>query len=285
MHRDLRAADGGATALVVLHRGRDQQGICGAISAAGWHVVVAANGEAAVAQARLTLPRLVVVDANLPRLRDGRHPAQVLGRLRDGGERAELVLVATRNDAYVAGLASVAGAKRILLATDGTVTGYGDAHARHAPETIPGPEVWIVDDSPAIRLLARSAFQRAGWQPTEFEDLHSVQGALAEGPAPAAVVLDVYLPDGNGLHHAREFVERGAAVIMLSNLAGPEQVEQAFAAGAIDIVAKPLDMRSLVARVARAVDQASGTDRLGDGNAVGPSYSPATNGTATLEAI
>lgn len=248
-------------------------------------MVVAANGEAAVAQARLTLPRLIVVDANLPRLRDGRHPAQVLGRLRDGNDRAELVLVATRNDAYVSGLASSAGAKRILLAADGTATGYGGTHERRAPEPVPGPEVWIVDDSPAIRLLARSAFQRTGWRPTEFEDLHSAQQALANGPAPAAVVLDVYLPDGNGLHHAREFVERGAAVIMLSNLAGPEQVEQAFAAGAIDIVAKPLDMRSLVARVARAVDQASGTDRLAAQNTAGRGYSLVTNGTATLEAI
>lgn len=248
-------------------------------------MVLAANGDAAVAQARLALPRLVVVDANLPRLRDGRHPAQVLGRLREGSRRAELVLVATRNDSYVTGLAAAAGAKRILLATDGTVTGFDGEPARPTPAIVEGPDVWIVDDSPAIRLLARSAFQRAGWRATEFEDLHSAQHALAAGQAPAAVVLDVYLPDGNGLHHAREFVDRGAAVIMLSNLAGPEQVEQAFAAGATDIVAKPVDMRSLVARVTRAVERTAVDARTSNDGPLSSTFSSLDDGATALEAI
>src|SRR5690606_23970527 len=115
-----------------------------------------------------------------------------------------------------------------------------------------------VDDSQAIRLLVRHAFERAGWQVREFENLTAAQQAVAElGPSaphsPAAIVLDIHLPDGNGLDSVRRFAASGAAIIVVSNLAGPEQVERAFAAGAADLVSKPFDLPSLVARVMRAI--------------------------------
>lgn len=77
--------------------------------------------------------------------------------------------------------------------------------------------------------------------------------ARTDRDAPVAVLLDIHLPDGNGLDHVRRFTSAGASVVMLSNLAGPDQVERAFAAGASDIVAKPCDLRSLIARVERAI--------------------------------
>ncbi|HEX7001590.1 MAG TPA: response regulator [Trueperaceae bacterium] len=112
--------------------------------------------------------------------------------------------------------------------------------------------LWVVDDTEAIQVLARSVFERAGWRVSTFEDLTRALEALADGPTPDAVLLDIHLPDGNGLHHVREFAAAGAAVVVVSNAAGPDQVELAFAVGAGDVVPKPFDLRSLLARVERA---------------------------------
>lgn len=111
--------------------------------------------------------------------------------------------------------------------------------------------LWVVDDTEAILVLARSVFERAGWRVSTFEDLTGARAALADGPAPDAVLLDIHLPDGNGLHHVRDFASAGAAVVVVSNAAGPDQVELAFAVGAGDVVPKPFDLRSLLARVER----------------------------------
>lgn len=113
--------------------------------------------------------------------------------------------------------------------------------------------VWIVDDSPAVLLLARCAFERAGWTVETFEDLATAYENLTGAEAPDAVLLDIHLPDGNGLDHVRTFTRAGSAVVMVSNVAGPDQLETAFAAGAEDAIQKPFDLRSLVARTERAV--------------------------------
>ncbi len=124
--------------------------------------------------------------------------------------------------------------------------------------------LWVVDDSEAIRVLARSAFERAGWRVTTFEDLAGARAALAGEPAPDAVLLDIHLPDGNGLHDVGAFASTGAAVVVVSNVAGPDQVEAAFAAGAADVVPKPFDLRSLQARVDRAARAARAVRPVAD---------------------
>lgn len=118
---------------------------------------------------------------------------------------------------------------------------------------LPACSVWVVDDTPAVLLLAAHAFTRAGWQVTEFEDLHSARTALATMAAPDAVVLDVHLPDGSGLDEVGVFAAAGSAVMVVSNLAGDEHRQRALASGALDIVPKPIDMRRLVERLNDAV--------------------------------
>lgn len=251
------ASPGGTAALLVLAPGRDPEPFRHALACAGWTVTVAPTPRTARDLAATTELGLVVVDAELPNLPSGLHPAVALRGGGKGGQPPRLVLVAAQVDARVSTLAAAAGAYRIALVPRGAATSA-------APEATPPPRerapaatetssVWIVDDTPAIRLLARRAFERAGWQAAEFGELQSAKSALAAGARPTAVLLDIFLPDGNGLDHAANFVAAGAAVVMMSNLAGPDQVERAFAVGAADIVAKPVDMRSLVARVTRAV--------------------------------
>lgn len=130
--------------------------------------------------------------------------------------------------------------------------GVGDSDDGVAVAEGAAGTLWVVDDSEAVLVLTRSAFERAGWRVETYEDLDSARRALALGPVPDAVLLDIHLPDGNGLDHVGAFAAAGAAVVVVSNVAGPDQVEAAFAAGAGDVVPKPFDLRSLLARVARA---------------------------------
>lgn len=240
-------------ALVGLKSDKEPTTIARALAGAGWRVTVVHTAESLLAIANAELPELVVVDATFQPLPDGRHPAEALGSLGTVGHRPRLVIVANERDDETIALATTVGASKILV-VPGNTAAHRDA-SRSAPISLgpAGPDLWVVDDSPAIRVLAQSAFERASWQVTEFEDLGSAQQALRTSRPPAAVILDIHLPDGNGLDHVKSFTDVGAMVIVLSNLAGPDQVERAFAAGAVDIVAKPFDLRSLVARVERAL--------------------------------
>lgn len=132
---------------------------------------------------------------------------------------------------------------------------------------VPAFSVWIVDDTPAVLLLASHALAKAGWLVTEFEDLHSARTALASMAAPDAIVLDVHLPDGCGLDEVRVFAAAGSAVMVVSNLAGEEQRQRALASGALDILAKPLDMCELVQQLNGAVGR---QHLLGGSSRTGP---------------
>ncbi len=254
MHNTIgRSAPPDVAALVGLKRDKEPMTIARALAGAGWRVTVAESADSLIAIANAELPELVVVDATFPPLPDGRHPAEALGSVGARGHRPRIVLVANERDDRTASLAASTGASDVLVVPVGPGSGAGVLDVARAALKPLGPSLWVVDDSPAIRMLARSAFERADWQVAEFENLGSAQAALKAGGTPAAVLLDIHLPDGNGLDYVKVFTATGAAVVMLSNLAGPDQVERAFAAGAIDIVAKPFDLRSLVARAERAV--------------------------------
>lgn len=125
---------------------------------------------------------------------------------------------------------------------------------------VPKRDLWVVDDSLAFRLIVQQVFGRAGWSVTEFPILNSALDSLAVAPAPDVVLLDIHLPDGNGLDSISAFEERGMAVVVVSNLVGAEQTRRAFAAGAVDIVTKPVNVSVLMARVERAAGLTGATD-------------------------
>jgi DNA-binding response OmpR family regulator len=276
----------GKAALVVVARARTRQTIARALARVGWRVSVAASGVDAVRVARAESPDLVVVDADLGPSAAGVHPATALRRSFGEAELPRLVLVASRQDDAVMQLAGEARASRVVVvpleddsvqaaapsaAPEGSTDHSGPAVEGRAPSaSLPASSVsvpafedvslpllarslWVVDDSHATRVIVRGTFERAGWLVREFSDLGSAHAYSESHEPPQAIVLDIHLPDGNGLDHVRRFARSGAAVVMVSNLAGPDQVERAFAAGAADVVSKPFDLRSLVARVEKAV--------------------------------
>lgn len=261
MHNQLRGNAAGAVALVALAREAPRRTIARALARAGWRVKVAAHTAAALDLARADRLGLLVVGTELEASPAGTPASVALTKAADHGQRPRLVLVASEPDAATSELAKVAGAVRVVIVPDNPTAPLaphlGTATERSGPAA-DERELWIVDDTQAIRLLVRHAFEREGWRVREFANLGSALEAselcgAAGSERPSAIVLDIHLPDGNGLDSVSRFAATGAAVLMVSNLAGPEQVERAFAAGAADLVSKPFDLRSLVARVGRAI--------------------------------
>ncbi len=127
------------------------------------------------------------------------------------------------------------------------MTRPGAPHIVAAVQTI-----LLVDDEPAITESLAYALGRAGFETTTARTLAEADAALAAGP-PALVILDLMLPDGNGLDWLRARDEGPRVpVIILSSHDDPVEHIVGLELGADDYVDKPFSPREMVARV-RAV--------------------------------
>jgi len=122
------------------------------------------------------------------------------------------------------------------------------------------PTVFIVDDDAAVRdalaLLMRSAnlsaavFAGAG----EFLEQFSQD-------RPGCLVLDVRMPEIDGLELQRQLAARGSRlpIIMLTGHGDIPMAVQALRAGALDFIPKPFESKALLARVHEAIELDSRT--------------------------
>ncbi|MGZ5181294.1 MAG: two-component system response regulator KdpE [Ramlibacter sp.] len=113
----------------------------------------------------------------------------------------------------------------------------------------PAPVALIVEDEPQIRRFVRSALEREGWQVHEAAALH--RGVVEAGTRkPDLIVLDLGLPDGDGMDLIRDV--RGwstVPIIVLTARADEADKISALDAGADDYLTKPFGVGELLARV------------------------------------
>src|SRR5262249_53170637 len=124
--------------------------------------------------------------------------------------------------------------------------------ARGAGARVSGQRVLVVDDEPQILRALQTMLRGAGY---DVETAATAQGALATAAAgpPAAVILDLVLPDGSGTDVARELRTWSEAPIVVLSAVGEEREKvAALDAGADDYVTKPFSVDELLARL-RAV--------------------------------
>ena len=117
--------------------------------------------------------------------------------------------------------------------------------------------ILVVEDEPAIAESVAYALTRDGFSVTLAA---SVSTALALADGADLVVLDLMLPDGNGLDLITRWRKtKQIPVIVLSSRDGEADRVVALEAGADDYVTKPFSPREVVARV-RAVLRRSQTE-------------------------
>jgi two-component system phosphate regulon response regulator PhoB len=118
--------------------------------------------------------------------------------------------------------------------------------------------VLLVEDDPDIRHLVSYKLTRGGFDVVEAADGFAGLHAARES-RPDLVILDVRMPRLSGLEVCRELrAAPGTAtvpIIMLTARARPQDVEQAYAAGATEYVVKPFSPRVLLERVESALQK------------------------------
>jgi two-component system KDP operon response regulator KdpE len=113
----------------------------------------------------------------------------------------------------------------------------------------PHPTAVIVEDEPQIRRFVRAALEAEQWQVFEAGTLK--QGLVEAGTRrPDLVVLDLGLPDGDGVDYLRDLrAWSQVAVIVLSARTDEADKIAALDAGADDYLTKPFGVGELMARV------------------------------------
>ena len=112
--------------------------------------------------------------------------------------------------------------------------------------------VLLVEDDPNIQRLLKTQLTARGWSVTVTNSARVAITEIADSE-PGLVLLDIGLPDGDGLELCRSLREWSSVPILLVTAADTPQVKiQALELGADDYLTKPFHTGELVARM-RAV--------------------------------
>ncbi len=125
-----------------------------------------------------------------------------------------------------------------------------------APEATPRPRVLVVDDEPQIVRALKVVLREAGFEAVAAESGAQALDLAAVRP-PEAAIVDLVLPDTDGIEVTRRLREWSEMPILVLSAIGEEsQKVQALEAGADDYVTKPFGTRELVARLQAALRRA-----------------------------
>ena len=108
----------------------------------------------------------------------------------------------------------------------------------------------IVEDSDLVTSAMRILFEETGRRVTVA---HSVREAIAAGrkDPPDLLLLDLSLPDGDGLEVARTLATSGAApraTVAITGRDDPESLKRCSDAGVTAVMVKPVPARELLKR-------------------------------------
>src|SRR5207237_10387183 len=118
----------------------------------------------------------------------------------------------------------------------------------------PAREILIVDDEVGMRELLSEILQDEGYRVALAENAGEAR-AYRQRQQPALVLLDIWMPDTDGVTLLREWGAAGLVtmpVIMMSGHGTIETAVEATRIGAFDFLEKPIGLSKLLSTISRA---------------------------------
>jgi DNA-binding response OmpR family regulator len=111
--------------------------------------------------------------------------------------------------------------------------------------------VLVVEDNALVTSATRILLEDAGFRVSTAATVAEAQ-AICQSDAPEVILLDLRLPDGDGLALIKRVHEESSAAPIVVALTGrdePEVRARCLRAGCVDVLLKPVDTRALAARI------------------------------------
>ncbi|OAM53387.1 sigma-54-dependent Fis family transcriptional regulator [Methylovorus sp. MM2] len=111
--------------------------------------------------------------------------------------------------------------------------------------------ILLVEDEILFARAVSKRLQKAGYDCEHAESILDGR-ALARQFMPDIALLDMRLPDGNGLDLLAEFIAKGIAVIVMTAFGEVSDAVNAMKQGATDYLKKPVDLEELLLAIKKA---------------------------------
>jgi DNA-binding response OmpR family regulator len=130
------------------------------------------------------------------------------------------------------------------------------------------PRILVVDDEPAVTDLLAYNLRKERYDVLVAADGRSALD-LARAAAPDLILLDLMLPEVDGLEVCRELRKTGGVPIIMITARG-EEIDRVVGLelGADDYVSKPFSVRELLARIKAVLRRAGPEDKAGEQAAI-----------------
>ena len=128
-------------------------------------------------------------------------------------------------------------------------------------------EILVVDDEVGIRELLSEILFDEGYQVHLAENAQQAR-EYRQQKVPDLVLLDIWMPDTDGLSLLKEWVEDGLLTMPVVMMSGHGTIETALEAtkiGAADFLEKPIALQKLLKTVATVMQKGVKTDKLKPG--------------------
>jgi FixJ family two-component response regulator len=117
------------------------------------------------------------------------------------------------------------------------------------------PLVFVVDDDVSVRESLELLIMKAGWRPEAFASAEEFLVRPRES-VPSCLVLDVGLPDLNGLDLQRRIADRSdLPIIFITGCGDIPMTVQAMRAGAVEFLTKPFSIEALLSAIHGAIER------------------------------
>ncbi len=131
-------------------------------------------------------------------------------------------------------------------------------HESRSAVSDPTSVVFVVDDDVSVRESLEALIRCQGWRPEVFQ---SAEEFLARPRliGPSCLILDVTLPDLNGLELQKRIVDRAdMPIIFITGYGDVPMTVEAMKAGAVEFLTKPFVHEVLLSAIRHALERSEG---------------------------